>query len=117
MSKVRGITSVLIIGLMIFVLFFAKHTDPPDITKEELEKTAASYFRDNYGKEISVKRVYPIQTGYHAHINCAEVSENGREYKLFLDGKNRPYADNVKAVSALENRMKYVIFLTGSCRC
>ena len=89
------IVLALAVATVIFVLATRREPSAVEISKEEAEEIAVSYFNEEYSVDATVlSTVYRRITYDKVFLNCITVLIDNEEYLLLLDDENKPLIDN-----------------------
>ena len=98
MKKAKIIIPIVLALAVATVIFvFATRRDPSavEISKEEAEEIAVSYFNEEYSVDATVlSTVYRRITYDKVFLNCITVLIDNEEYLLLLDDENKPLIDS-----------------------
>ena len=98
---------ILLIAIILFPAILAScSSSPGSITEEQAADIALPYFQKTYGKTVTVEGVKYCQTGMYRYRNIVWVSDEEKEYTLYLDAHNKPAFDDVAAQETVERADK-----------
>lgn len=105
MKKAKIIIPI-VLEVLAVIFVFATKRDPSavEISKEEAEEIAVSYFNEEYSVEATVLRTeYRRLTYDKVYLNCITVLIDNEEYQLLLDDENKPLIDDYSISMFVKN--------------
>lgn len=95
-----GIT---ILTILIILSIEIKLCNPKELSNLEATEIATLYYKEKYGKDVTVSACELRKTGEKRSQNFITVSVDGSNYEMVLDEKNHPLADDMICQLAIYN--------------